>query len=103
LVTLRVSASIPGTEVELGADPLDSESNGTGTGEHAERPTRTATLNGERIQLHVIGGAPSPGTTISGPAVVELPESTLLVPPGWSGEVDPTGTVHLRSERDGSG
>jgi N-methylhydantoinase A len=103
LVTLRVSASIPGTDVELGADPRDSESNGTGTGEHAERPTRTATLNGERIQLHVIGGAPSPGTTISGPAVVELPESTLLVPPGWSGEVDPTGTVHLRSERDGSG
>jgi N-methylhydantoinase A len=101
LVTLRVSATIPGTEVELGADPRNSETNGNGA--HAERPTRTATLNGEPIQLQVIGGAPSPGTAISGPAVVELPESTLLVPPGWSGEVDPTGTVHLRSERDGSG
>jgi N-methylhydantoinase A len=103
LVTLRVSATIPGTDVELGADPRDSGSNGTGNGEPAERPTRAATLNGEPVQLHVIGGAPSPGTAISGPAVVELPESTLLVPPGWSGEVDPTGTVHLRSERDGSG
>ena len=27
--------------------------------------------------------------------MVELPESTLLVPPGWSGEVDDTGTIRL--------
>jgi hypothetical protein len=31
--------------------------------------------------------------------VLELPESTLLVPPGWSGEVDQTGTVRLQQER----
>jgi N-methylhydantoinase A len=97
LVTLRVSAATPGTEVELGADAR------TGDSELAERPDRAATLNGQPIQLRVIGGAPPPGTTISGPAVVELPESTLLVPPDWRGEVDATGTIHLRSERDGSG
>ncbi len=31
--------------------------------------------------------------------MVELPESTLLVPPGWAGEVDETGTIHIRTER----
>jgi hypothetical protein len=29
--------------------------------------------------------------------VVELPESTLLVPPGWAGEVDATGTIQLEA------
>jgi N-methylhydantoinase A len=106
LVTLRVSAAIPGTDVELGADARDGNANGNGNGKSANRPTRTASLNGEPIQLHVIAGAPSPGTTISGPAVVELPESTLLVPPRWAGKVDQTGTIHLRSDGkagDGSG
>jgi hypothetical protein len=32
--------------------------------------------------------------------VVELPESTLLVPAGWTGEVDDTGTIHIRAERE---
>jgi N-methylhydantoinase A/oxoprolinase/acetone carboxylase beta subunit len=27
--------------------------------------------------------------------VVELPESTLLVPPGWAAEVDDTGTIRM--------
>jgi N-methylhydantoinase A len=112
LVTLRVSATIAGTDVELGTDARDGDGsgngngNGNGNGKRAERPTRAATLNGERIQLRVIGGAPSPGTTISGPAVVELPESTLLVPPRWAGKVDQTGTIHLHSDTkasDGSG
>ena len=29
-----------------------------------------------------------PGTAIKGPAAIDLPESTLLVPAEWSGEVD---------------
>ena len=47
-------------------------------------------------------GAPPAGSALRGPAVVELAESTLLVPPGWAGEVDATGTIHIRSETDGS-
>jgi N-methylhydantoinase A/oxoprolinase/acetone carboxylase beta subunit len=35
---------------------------------------------------------------IEGPAVYPLPEATLYVPSGWSGEVDRWGTVHLRSQ-----
>jgi N-methylhydantoinase A/oxoprolinase/acetone carboxylase beta subunit len=43
-------------------------------------------------------GAPTPGTGIAGPAIVELAESTLLVPPGWAGEVDDGGTILLERQ-----
>jgi N-methylhydantoinase A len=91
LVTLRVSATIPGADVSL------DEAAG-GDDEELEHGDRDATLDGEPITLNVLRGSPPPGTEIEGPAVVELPESTLLVPPGWTGEVDDTGTIHIRTE-----
>ncbi|HEX5192959.1 MAG TPA: hydantoinase/oxoprolinase family protein [Solirubrobacteraceae bacterium] len=100
LVTLRVSAEIPGADVELGGD---WRSRSEGCNANANPLTRAATLASEQIELRVHRGAPPPGTELAGPAVVELAESTLLVPPGWSGEVDRTGTIHIRSEADGSG
>jgi N-methylhydantoinase A len=95
LVTVRISAEIPGADVELGAGDDD--------GQREARGTRTATLHGDEIELRVWRGAPVASARLSGPAVVELTESTLLIPPGWSGEADATGTIHLRSEHDGSG
>ena len=89
LVTIRVSATVPGAEVELG----------DAGGEKPETTSREATLGGEQLGLTVFPGAPSPGTAIAGPAVVELAESTLLVPSEWSGEVDATGTIHIRRGR----
>jgi N-methylhydantoinase A len=97
LVTLRISATIGGADVELGADDP------AGGGPDGDAPVRRATLDGEALELRVLRGAPAPGTELRGPAVVELAESTLLVPPGWAGEVDRTGTIHIRSEGDGSG
>jgi N-methylhydantoinase A len=35
---------------------------------------------------------------IAGPAVHPLPEATLYVPAGWSGEADAWGTIHLRRD-----
>ena len=91
LVTIRVSATLPGAMVELaGASDPESWS--------AERGRRRAFVAGERVELEAIRGLPAPGTTIAAPAVVDLPESTVLVPPGWSGEVDATATIHLRRE-----
>ena len=87
LVTIRVSATVPGAEVELTA--ADAEEPACGR--------REATLGGERIDLQVLRGSPGPGTEIAGPMVVELPESTLLVPPGWAGTVDATGTIQLQA------
>jgi N-methylhydantoinase A len=62
-------------------------------------PARTAMLGGQELELEVLSGAPAPDTAIGGPAVVDLPESTLLVPPGWSGTVDAGGTIHLERRR----
>lgn len=72
LVTVRVSASVPGPQVEL-AGGNDGEG----------KPG--------------LGVLP-PGTRVRGPEVLGLPGSTLLVTAGWSGEVDENGTVRLRSE-----
>jgi N-methylhydantoinase A len=49
------------------------------------KPTLTTILHGEL----------APGTVVVGPTLCALPEATLLVAPGWSGEVDEHGTVHL--------
>ena len=89
LVTIRVSATVPGAEVELG-DAAE--------GARPETTSREATLGGEQRKLTVLRGAPLPGAAIEGAAVVELAESTLLVPDGWAGEVDATGTIQIRRE-----
>jgi N-methylhydantoinase A len=86
LVTIRVTATARGTEVELAHRGEESE---------LERSRREALLGGERVELEVLRGIPAPGTRVDGPAVIELPESTLLIPPGWSSEVDDTGTTRM--------
>jgi N-methylhydantoinase A len=85
LVTIRVTATIAGAEVEL-----------AGGGGECRRARRAAVIGGEDVELAVIRGTPPPGEPIAGPAVVELPESTVLVAPGWTGEVDHTGTIRMR-------
>lgn len=41
-----------------------------------------------------------PGNRLAGPAVVEYPGTTLLILPGWTGELDPYLNVHLTREAD---
>ncbi len=93
LVTIRVTATSGGADVALAGD--ESEARGS----EVRRDRREATLRGEPVELEVLRGAPAPGTPIEGPAVIELPESTLLVSPEWSGEVDSTGTIRLERRR----
>ena len=90
LVTIRVTATAAGVDVELAGGEGDSE---------VQRSTRAATLDGEQIELEVLRGIPSPGARLAGPAVVELPEATLLVPPGWTSQVDDTGTIRMSRSR----
>jgi len=87
LVTLRATATEPGPDVDAGA------AGAVGAG--ARRSTRTATFGGEEHETAVLTGEPAPGTAIAGPALVELPEATLAVPPGWAGEVLASGTIRL--------
>jgi N-methylhydantoinase A len=90
LVTIRVSATTAGADVRLAGEENLPE---------PERTTRAATLDGAEIELVALRGIPAPGTRIDPPAVVELPESTVLVPPGWCGAVDDTGTIKLTRGR----
>jgi len=88
LVTIRVTAAAEGAEVELASE-------GETAGGELERSTREAVLDGQRIELRVLRGVPAPRTEIEGAAVVELPESTILIPPAWSAKVDKTGTIRM--------
>ena len=36
--------------------------------------------------------SPRPANEVAGPALWALPQATLLIPPGWAGEVDAHGT-----------
>jgi N-methylhydantoinase A len=67
----------------------------------AHSPTaeaRPIVFDGESLEAAVLRGELAPGTRVSGPTLCVLPEATLLVPPGWSGEVDEQGTVRLASD-----
>jgi N-methylhydantoinase A len=86
LVTVRVSATTAGADVALAQAGAQGE---------ATRGRRRARIDRREVELEVLRGAPPAGTTADGPALFELPESTVLVPPGWHAEVDDTGTVGL--------
>ncbi len=91
LVTIRVTATAAGVDVELAGGDDDEPD--------VERSTREATIEGERVELEVLRGIPAPGTNVEGPAVYELPESTVLIPPDWASEVDDTGTIRMSRSR----
>jgi N-methylhydantoinase A len=58
---------------------------------------RPIVFDGQAVAATVLRGLLPPGTSVSGPALCALPDATVLVPPGWSGEVDEQGTIHLAS------
>ena len=77
LVTVRVAVVLPGGE-------LPARDSGE---ESKELDAREAIFAGERARAAVRRGAPS--EPLDGPAIVELDEATLVVPPGWRcGEAD---------------
>jgi N-methylhydantoinase A len=87
LVTLRATMTAPGPYIDAAAAGA--------AGRGAVRSTRRAIFDGEEHEATVLTGEPEPGTTVAGPAICELPEATLAVPPGWSGRVEPSGTIRL--------
>ena len=84
LVTVRVAVALPGTDPREGA-----------LGQREDAGSRRAHLGGEEVDATVHRGAPD---RVEGPAIVELPEATLAVPPGWSGLARDDGTIVLERE-----
>jgi N-methylhydantoinase A len=56
--------------------------------------SRRVFLDGGWVEVAVHG----PGVAVAGPAIVELPEATCLVRPGWAGGPDAAGTLVLEHE-----
>jgi hypothetical protein len=50
-------------------------------------------FGGEWIVAAAHRGEPAAGFEAAGPCAFELPETTLLLPPGWSARVDGHGTI----------
>lgn len=92
IVNLRVVATLAGVVPDL----RGSERAGIGP---ERTTTRTVLLDTGEVAASVHDRTRmGPGATVTGPAVVELPEATCLVRPGWSGTVDDLGTLVLRRE-----
>ena len=83
LVTIRVATVEPGPEPRPRA---------AAAGE-LEESEREARFDGEWLATRVLRGEPRPGARAEGPCVFELPEATLVLPPGWSASVDDGGTI----------
>jgi N-methylhydantoinase A len=88
LVNVRVSALGERPSVRLAG----------GAHERCERRRTRVALAGDWLQAELWRGQPATGERIAGPALCAMPESTLLVPPGWSGTVDALGTIALERE-----
>jgi N-methylhydantoinase A len=84
LVTIRVAVFEPGPEPKPRA-----AAGGSGLDE-GERDARFA---GEWLRTRVLRGEPTAGFGAEGPCVFELPEATLVLPPGWRASVDEAGTI----------
>jgi N-methylhydantoinase A len=64
-----------------------------------ERSRRRARFGGGWLEADVLRGEPGAGETAEGPCIFELPETTVVLPPGWRAEVDATGTIAAEAER----
>jgi N-methylhydantoinase A len=83
LVSVRVSARVPAQAV----GGLDAG------GEPPASGTRRMRFGGEWVEAEAYRGEPPAGFEARGPCAFELPETTLLLPPGWSARVDGHGTI----------
>src|SRR3954469_1757044 len=88
LGTIRVGASAPGPD-----PPPRAATEGKLT--EGEREAR---FDGEWVTTRVLRGEPQVGFAAEGPCVFELPEATLVLPPGWSASADESATVTAVSE-----
>ena len=79
LVTVRVAVALPGADLP-GGERARSEGAGS----------RRAYFEGNEHDTAVHRGAPP---DVTGPAIVELPEATVVVPPGWRGGATDDGTL----------
>jgi N-methylhydantoinase A len=87
LVNIRLAMVVPGADPEPAAAPPG----------RLEEGSRRARFDGEWVEARVLRGEPEAGRRTTGPCIFELPEATLVLPPGWQAEVDDRGTISATS------
>jgi N-methylhydantoinase A len=83
LVSIRAALVEPGPETRLAA----------ASGKGVSELSRRVRLDGEWVEARVLRGELGAETACDGPALLELPETTMVVPPGWTACVDGSGSV----------
>jgi N-methylhydantoinase A len=83
LVNVRLALVVPGPD----ARPSASRSG------ELESSRRRARFGGDWVETDVLRGEPPEGEEVKGPCILELPEATLVLPPGWRAAVDEFGTI----------
>jgi N-methylhydantoinase A len=83
LVHIRLAMVVPGPRPRPSAP----------AGQRLAESSRSARFDGEWLDARVLRGEPPAGASAEGPAIFELPEATLVLPPGWVAEVDGAGTI----------
>jgi N-methylhydantoinase A len=99
LVDIRLALVIDGAGREIGM-PLSHEQRGGSFGS-SRSPSRARVKEGSRpvrfgeqwIETPVLRGEPQQGKHAEGPVIFELPEATLVLPPGWTATVDEFGSI----------
>ncbi|MDQ3648254.1 MAG: hydantoinase/oxoprolinase family protein, partial [Actinomycetota bacterium] len=76
LVTVRVAAALPGAEVSAGGGGL------------TETGSRKARFAEDEVEARVLAFGTEGESSAQGPAVIDLPGSTLVVPPGWAARAE---------------
>ncbi|MCW2979548.1 MAG: hypothetical protein JWO14_1275 [Solirubrobacterales bacterium] len=99
LVDIRLALVLDGPGRDLGMT-LSHEQRGGSFGSSpdpsdgsADEGSRPVHFDGEWLDTPVLRGEPEPGRTATSPAVFELPEATLVLPPGWEAKVDEFGSI----------
>jgi N-methylhydantoinase A len=93
LVDIRLALVVPGPK----ATPRAA------AGDRLERGSRPLRIDQEWIETPILRGEPALGAEMEGPVVFELPEATLVLPPGWRAGVDAAGTIVARFLSDSVG
>jgi N-methylhydantoinase A len=89
LVDIRVAMVVPGPRPQ----PAAAEQG------DVRESVRSTHFGGAWLDTRILRGEPAAGFRAEGPAIFELPEATLVLPPGWRAEVDGAGTI--RAEASG--
>lgn len=94
IVTLRLTATVP-----TSASVMRSLIRGRAGSGPAEVEPGSIRFEGREVDCRFVWRADlAPDIRVQGPAVIEEPTATTLVPPGWTATVDPTGALVLTME-----